>query len=515
MVAEDGLTTSIQQAETKHFGLPDAATCRRARLSHDARFDGVFFIAVKTTGIFCRPVCRVTPPKEENVRYLASAAEAFAQGFRPCLRCRPETAPTSAAWLGARAIAKRVLRSINQGALTSLSVTDLAEKMGISERYLRSLCQQYAGASPNQLELARRSLLAKHLLFDSTLSITDIAFAAGYQSVRRFNEHWKQQFGLPPSQVRKQGRSQQALIRRNKSQGFELFISLPADYDASALLAFFRLRQLPLVEEVGDNYYRRCIRLPQGQVSEFEVTFCHKPERLQLTLEFQALAYVSDIVALVKRLFDTEAPLAKILFDLRQDTFLNQALEQYRVNDIRLPGTVTPFEAAVRAIVGQQISVKAAITILKRILSRLWQVTDVESESLRPFPQPEDFRDFNFDGLGLPQSRINTLNAVVEKFCRTPELFELNADPQLRNEALLSIKGIGPWTVRYLEMRAYALPDAFPAGDLIVRQSYSQLVGAEKIISERQLNEISLAWQPWRAYVTILLWQYHGMNQEN
>ena len=493
--------------EAEHISdrlLPADDVCRRARLSRDVRFDGVFFTVVKTTGIFCRPVCPVAPPLEKNVFYVPSAAEAFQLGYRPCLRCRPETAPMSAAWLGNEAIAARVIRAVNQGQLQHVSVTQLAERMGISERYLRKLCQQYAGASPVQMDQARRSLLAKQLLFDSNLSITEIAFASGYQSVRRFNEHWKQQFGQPPSAMRKRQASD------NEGRSFKLYLTAPENYDFESLLAFFRLRQLHQIERVSDEDYQRSIRLSNGDTTVIKICFNCTRKRLELSLATDALIFVSEIVVLVKRLFDLEAPVSRILSDLASDPNISIAIDRLSLQDLRLPGTVTPFEAIFRAIVGQQVSVKAAITILNRILLRLYGEDSKSEVVLKPFPDAEDFTGFNFDGLGLPQARINTLTSVVDAFIQQPRIFEFNADPEVRRNTLLEIKGIGPWTVNYLEMRAYAMPDAFPAGDLIVRQSYSQLINSEKILTEKQLLKHSENWQPWRAYATLLLWQFYN-----
>ena len=475
-------------------------TCRKARLSRDARFDGQFFTAVKTTGIFCRPVCPVVPPKEENVEYFPSAAAAMEAGFRPCLRCRPETAPQSAAWKGIEALASKVLRKIDAGFLAEHSVPELAESMGISERYVRDLCQRYAGASPSQLEQARRALLAKQLLFDSSLSIADIAFAAGYQSLRRFNEHWKAMFGKTPREMRRNP--------PEENHGWiHIRIPVTKHFDADSVFDFLKTRLVKGTEnmvqdEQGQKEYQRVL-LVKEQPLLIRVKYLIKQHCLAVYCEQAALPRLQDILSTVKRVFDVDAHSDIILQHLSAcDEFKTQLVGR---KDIRLPGAFDPFEAAMRAVVGQQVSVKAACTLLTRLSEHCGAAIPAnESGFERALPDAQQILAHELDGLGLTAARIASLKAIAQLQVDEPEVLSFEYDIELRREKLLAIKGIGPWTVSYLEMRAFSLPDAFPAGDLGVRIAL-QKNGQRP--SEKQVRDMSSLWAPWRAYATLLLWQ--------
>lgn len=494
-----------------------ASICQQARLSRDARFDGLFFTGVKTTGIFCRPICSAVAPKEENVAYYASAAAAMIAGFRPCLRCRPETAPQSAAWKGIEAVAAKILRYIDEGFLVDCSVPQLADRMGISERYMRELCQRYTGASPSQLELARKSLLAKQLLFDSSLSINDIAFAAGYNSIRRFNEHWKSQFNKAPSLMRRNYKALQDIgsLDDHLEQETWIHINIPVikNFDAESVFSFLATRivvgsEALLKAENNDmTCYRRVLQL-DDKIIRIAVVYDQQKSRLILTCDSPGLKFLPRIIRLVKRVFDVDAQTDIIWQHLQQSSeFQQQLLERKKAgrSDIRLPGAFDPFEAAMRAIVGQQVSVKAACTLLTRITARCGKVVEKNCwELTQVLPNAQDILDHDLSNLGLTTARINSLKSVAALKKSEPEVFDLDYASELRREKLLAIKGIGPWTVSYLEMRAFSNPDAFPAGDLGVR------IALEKHAirpTEKQVRAMSDEWAPWRAYATLLLWQ--------
>jgi len=473
----------------------DSKVCRRARLSRDTRFDGQFFTAVKTTGIFCRSVCPAQPPKEKNVLYYPSAAAAFNAGYRPCLRCRPEVAPRSAAWQGAEAIASRVLNHIQNGFLAEYSVLELAEAMGISERYVRDLCQRYCAASPIQIEQARRTLLAKQLLFDSNLSITDIAFASGYKSVRRFNEHWKSQYGKAPSAMRK---------KKNSGGDSDLVIHIPVSeyFDYGSTLQFLAGRAVHGVEYIDRKQYQRVIKSGQ-QYLAVSVEHEKNKKRLRVSCSKKGLTALPDVIAQIKRVFDVDAPVQQILQDLSSTRQFKSQLKEQK--DIRLPGAFDPFEAVLRAIAGQQVTVKAARTLLNRLVERCGpKVKTANSNLSRAFPEPAMLIKANLDKLGLTTAKIDCIRTVAKLAVEEPEIFALHSDPQWRREKLLAIKGIGPWTVSYLEMRAFSMPDAMPAGDLGVRMALEKKAVRP---TEKQVLEMSKLWQPWRAYATLLLWQ--------
>ncbi len=481
-----------------------AEVCRKARLSRDPRFDGQFFTGVKTTGIFCRPICPVVPPKEENVDYYPSAAAALEAGFRPCLRCRPETAPQSAAWKGIASVAARILRKINEGFLADHSVPELADVSGISERYLRKLCVRYAGAGPAQLELARKSLLAKQLLFDSSLSIADIAYTAGYNSVRRFNEHWKSQFAKTPSAMRRRPLSaEQGWIR--------VQIPVAPDFDYAAICGFLASRCIDGVEVVEATgaatsirpyIYRRVMTL-DGQPLLVELDYEPARRCLLLSCEQSSVHCLPRLIATVKRVFDVEAPAGMIMNHLAESEEFKTQLQGRK--DIRLPGAFDPFEAAVRAIVGQQVSVKAACTLLSRLTERCGEKVPANRFCLeRAFPTAIAIVQADLNGLGITGARIRCLKDLAQLKLDCPDVFSEAADPQWRRDRMQAIKGIGPWTLSYLEMRAFSLPDAFPAGDLGVRAALEKN-GLRP--SETETQRLSVGWQPWRAYATLLLWQ--------
>lgn len=498
------------------FAALDPLICQQARLSRDARFDGHFFTGVKTTGIFCRPICSAVAPKEKNVEYYLSAGAAIAAGFRPCLRCRPETAPRSAAWLGIEAVAGKILTQLEQGYLVDHSVPQLAERNGISERYLRKVCQRYAGASPSQIELARKSLLAKQLVFDSNLTMTDIAFAAGYNSVRRFNEHWLQQFNLSPSQMRLNNRS---LLQHREDDDAWVRLRIPVvkGFDADSIFSFFASRIIEGSELSLDHEYRRVLEIDQHWIL---LAVSYDPKRACLWVDFNviaehlagdknvALRLIPRILSLVKQVFDVEANSQVVLSHLKNSPEFRQQLlsrEQQGRNDIRLPAAFDPFEAAVRAIVGQQVSVKAACTLLTRLSERCGKrIANNTWGLIRGFPAAQSLVDADLSGLGLTGARIDSLKAMAQLRIEQPEVFALNYDADARREKLLAIKGIGPWTVSYLEMRAFSNPDAFPAGDLGVRIALEK---NEIRPTEKQVRELSKPWSPWRAYATVLLWQ--------
>ena len=494
----------------------DPHICQQARLSRDARFDGHFFTGVKTTGIFCRPVCSAVPPKEENVAYYQSAAAAISAGFRPCLRCRPETAPRSAAWLGIEAIAGKILAQIEQGYLVDHSVPQLAERNGISERYVRKLCQRYAGASPSQIELARKSLLAKQLVFDSNLTMAEIAYSAGYNSVRRFNEHWLQQFKSSPSHMRSKN-SSVCENRELDSSWVRLRIPVVKGFDAESIFSFFTTRIIKGSELSLKHEYRRVLEIDQQWIL---LAVSYDQKRACLWVDFKpvaenladhnnsALKLIPRIFSLVKQVFDVEANSQTILSHLKNSPEFYQQLEDREQNglkDIRLPAAFDPFEAAMRAIIGQQVSVKAACTLLTRLSERCGKHIASNSWGLmRGLPNAQGIVDHDLSGLGLTGARIDSLKAMAQLRIDQPEVFTLNYDADKRRETLLAMKGIGPWTVSYLEMRAFSNPDAFPAGDLGIRIALEK-EGIRP--TEKYVRELAKPWAPWRAYATVLLWQ--------
>lgn len=466
--------------------------CHAARLARDARFDGRFFTGVLSTGIYCRPVCPARPPHEHNVRYFQSAAAAEQYGLRPCLRCRPELAPAARGDLPVELA--RLLARIDRGELADSTLAELAAESGISERTLRRQFEAYLGASPKQVEQTRRLLLAKRLLTETGLPITDIAFAAGFASIRRFNDAWLNAYGLAPRTLRQQ-EDHAPEHMSVQPRGATLTLQLPyrPPYDVAAMLAFYRLRAIPGLERVdGEVYERRyrvgdrvaLVRIAQG-----------KGHSLQLTVHDLPLAALPDLLYRVRRMWDLDADMQRIGDLLGQDPLLGRL--QTRWPGVRLPGGWDEYEVMLRAIVGQQVSVKGAITILGRLVAR----TEAQF-GVAQLPTPAQLCELNLDGIGMPGSRIRTLRGVA-KALASGELTLTTAS----DEQLLALPGIGPWTVSYWRLRCGLDTDAFPASDLVLQKA---LGGGTKLPVKEVLAQ-SAAWQPWRSYAASWLW--HAMSE--
>lgn len=458
------------------------AQCRSARLARDARFDGRFFTGVLTTGIYCRPVCPARPPLEHNVRYFFSAAAAERAGLRPCLRCRPELAPGERHPLpGALSY---VLHAIARGDLADMTLDELAARYGTTARTVRRQCEQHLGLTPLKLEQTRRLLLAKQLLTDTQLSITDVAFAAGFQSLRRFNDAWLHAYHLSPSAVRR------ALAPAIPSDGLTLHLAYRPPYDFAALLAFFRLRAIAGIEEVSSHCYVR--HLPMGKRGNPARLAVRQGEGHQLVVTFYGI-HPHELPLLlhkVRRQWDLDADPAPIAACL--GTGLLAPLVA-AAPGLRLPGGWDPLEVMLRAIIGQQISVKGAITILGRLVAR--RAAQCGAPAL---PSGPELLAMNLDGLGLPGSRVRTLKALAEAMAGGLHL-ETASDAEL-----LALPGIGPWTVAYWRLRCGVDPDAFPASDLVLQKA---LIPGTRL-SAAALTELAEPWRPWRAYAASWLW--HG-----
>ena len=440
--------------------------------SHDPRFDGRLFIAVTTTRIYCRPICPAKRPLKKNVRIYACAAAAEAAGFRPCLRCRPEVAPWTSAWNGTSTTVSRALRLIGEGALDAGDVDALAQRLGVTSRHMRRLFEEHLGASPIAIAQSRRVHFARTLLRDTSLRITDVAFAAGFGSVRRFNTAMKVAYRMAPRDMR----------RGRVAEGGDIVVRLPyrKPFDYAGLLAFLRPRAIPGVEVVDGDEYRRTIAV--GDVRGV-IRVRDGGDALQLSVPRAFTQTLKPIVDRVRRLFDLFADPDTIAEDLGRDASLRKLVRKWP--GARVPGAWDLFELAVRAVVGQQVSVAAATTLMGRIAARYGTPIDSGDPALTiVFPDVAVLRNAPIDG--MPATRAATIRAV--------------ASADLENIAdLTSIRGVGPWTASYIAMRR-GDPDAFPAGDLVLRKAAGN-------ISERELLARAEAWRPWRAYAAILLWR--------
>ena len=428
--------------------------------SRDPRFDGRLFIAVTSTRIYCRPICPAKRPLRKHIRIYASAAAAEADGFRPCLRCRPEVAPWTSAWNGTSTTVSRALRLIGEGALDSGDVDALAERLGVTSRHMRRLFEEHLGASPIAVAQSRRIHFARTLIADTSLPITDVAFAAGFGSVRRFNTAMKRAYRMAPRDMR----------RGRVADDGDIVVRLPyrKPFDYHGLLAFLRPRAIKGVEHVTHDEYRRTIAFgdARGVIrvrDDDGVLLLSVPRAFTHTLK--------PIVDRVRRLFDVFADPDTIAEDLGRDRTLRALVRRWP--GARVPGAWDPFELAVRAVVGQQVSVAAATTLMGRLASRYGTAIETGDPALtHVFPSAEVLREAAIEG--MPASRAETIRRVAG--------------------GSLDVKGVGPWTRSYIAMRS-GDPDAFPETDLVLRKAMDDI------------GTRAEAWRPWRAYAAILLWR--------
>ena len=474
----------------------DRRVCDRARRSRDARFDGKFFIAVTSTRIYCRPICPARSPKDENVRYYPSAAAAQAAGFRPCLRCRPEASPATPAWSGTASVVSRGLRLIGDGALDREGVEELADRLGVTARHLRRLFVQHLGATPIEVALTRRVHFAKKLIDETPLPIAQVAFASGFGSVRRLNGEIRRTYSRTPTELRRlSGR------RSHGSDGYRFRLCYRPPYDWAQVIGFLAARATPGVEAVEPDRYQRTIA-----IGETTGTIAIAPARegpaLMLDVRVADPRALLAIVERVRRMFDLGADPSLIAQQLSGDALLRRAATAHA--GIRTPGAWDAFEITVRAILGQQISVKAATTIAGRIAERWGTSTRPTGERAdrptgalsRLFPTPDQLSDAPLEEAGITAARAQTLRSLARAVRDGGIVF--NGVSTL--ESLRVIPGIGEWTAQYVAMRGLNEPDAFPAGDLVLRRMAGDC-------SARELERRSEAWRPWRAYAVMLLWQ--------
>lgn len=467
----------------------DPQVCERARLARDARFDGRFFTAVLTTGIYCRPVCpAASRARMEHVRYYPSAAAAAEAGYRPCLRCRPEAAP-GWSWRQDDAAVSRALTLIEEGFLAEAGIPELAAAVGLGERQLRRSFQRCLGAPPKAVADHHRLLFARQLLDQTPMSLTDVALAAGFTSLRRFNAAFKEAFGTPPGTLRRRPGAAAS------SAALRLGYRPPLDWPTQ--LAFFRGRAIPGVEQVSDRRYCRSIEL-DGQAGWLEVEPVDGEPALVLRIAFPDASRYRTIVSRVRRLFDLDVNHDAVRADLSRDPFLARLLAA--APGLRLPGAWDPFELTVRAVLGQQISVKAATTLAGRLASRFGEHLNGAPAGVDYlFPTAERLAGADLGGIGLTGKRALTLNRLAQAVAEDPGLLRIDSTPEAFSERLQQLPGIGPWTASYIAMRALSEPDAFPAADLGLLKA----TGLERAADVRARAE---AWRPWRAYAAIHLW---------
>ncbi len=473
-------------------------TLERARLSRDPHFDGRFYVGVLTTGIYCRPICPATPPRSDNVRFYPTAASAAEAGFRPCLRCRPETAPGTPVWAGTSTTVQRALRLIESGALDSGNLELLAERLGVTSRHLRRLFQQHLGASPTAVANTQRLHFAKRLITDSTMPMSDIAIASGFNSVRRFNDAFKATYKRTPRSLRTRRAA-------DGEAGFTLRVPVRAPFDWSSVLEFFAARAIPHVESVRDDAYRRSVRFGNA-TGLMETRFDTASSTLVVTLAGLDVANLLPATNRVRAMFDTDAPIADITRLLQADPALASAAKLDP--PARVPGAFSGFELAVRAILGQQVSVAAATTLSGRVAERYGDRLSLAPDVTRVFPEAGTLARARFNDMGITGARIATIRSLARAIESGELSLELHDDPVAVRERLLAIPGIGPWTAEYIVMRALKDPDAFPTADLGLLRAFDDV--KQRRIKPKELDELSEQWRPWRAYAALSLWAAHS-----
>jgi AraC family transcriptional regulator of adaptative response / DNA-3-methyladenine glycosylase II len=483
--------------------LPDKATCYKALQSKDSRFDGLIFVGVKSTRIYCRPVCPARTAKYENCTFYGSAAAAQEAGYRPCLRCRPETAPQFASWRGTSNTVSRALALIGEGALDgkNSSVEKLADRLGVGERQLRRLFLQHLGASPIVVAQTRRVLFAKQLIHDTSLSMTEVALASGFNSLRRFNEVFHDLFHRPPSSIRRKS----AANLPDVADGTVFRIRYRAPYDWDSMLDFLRARAIPGVETVEKDVYKRTVEIA-GRTGFIEVTHLPRKDSLSVTIHFPRVEALQEIVNRVRRLFDLGADIETIDEHLSLDKQLKPWVAKRP--GLRAPGGWDGFELSVRAILGQQVSVQAARQLAGKLVALHGK--PVSKDTIFPdglthvFPTASHIASTSDLAVGMPKSRLQTLKAVAQASIDDPGLFQPSGDVDVAIAKLTAVPGIGDWTAQYVAMRVIREVDAFPASDI------GLLRGAEKVLGEpmtpKTLALRAESWRPWRSYAAQHLW---------
>jgi AraC family transcriptional regulator, regulatory protein of adaptative response / DNA-3-methyladenine glycosylase II len=475
----------------------DFDLCYRAVDSRDARFDGWFVTCVTSTGIYCRPSCPALTPKRSNVRFLPSAAAAQREGFRACLRCRPDAAPGSPQWNYRADVVGRAMRLIADGVVDRDGVPGLAARIGYTERHLSRLLTGEVGAGPLALARAQRAQTARILIETTGMGLADVAFAAGFGSVRQFNDTIRETYGRSPSELRAARRSEQAT---------ELgVISLRLPYReplyAEALLEFLGGRTIPGVDEVQGDRYCRGLRLPHGPG---RVELAIRPGYAEATLHLADMRDLAPAVARCRRLLDLDADPVAVDAALALDPALAPSVAKEA--GVRVPGAVDGFEMAVRAVVGQQISVAGARTVLSRLVTVASPPPDPTVDGLRSFPSAAEVAEAPDAAFGMPAARRRTLRVLATAIADGRLHLDPGADREETEARLVGIPGIGPWTAQYVALRALGDPDVLLATDLGVRRGAAALGLPDDPAA--LANHASATWAPWRSYATIRLWRH-------
>lgn len=470
--------------------LLDADQCYRALRTHDARFDGRFFVGVETTRIYCRPVCAARTPHREHCRFFASAAAAESQGFRPCLRCRPEMAPGHAAVDAQRRLAQAAADLIDEGHLAEAGLPQLARMLGVTDRHLRRVFQQEFGVAPVEYAQTQRLLLGKRLLTDTRMPVIDVAMASGFASLRRFNHLFRTRYRMTPMQLRRQA------PEREPRGGFRFQLAYRPPYDWDAMLDFLARRAIDGLEAVHGREYRRTVRIDrQGRSHAGIVSVSPMPKRaaVRVVVSESLAGVLPAVLGRVKHLFDLSCHPEDVASAL--GTFASRP-------GLRVPGCVDGFEIAVRAILGQQVTVKAATVIARRLVERFGDAFEGDAAMRWTFPSPHRLAEVpaqDIAACGIIASRARAIASLAAEVASGRLSLERTAPVEATVEALEALPGIGAWTAQYIAMRALGWPDAFPHADVAAMKAMGVKTPAAALRMAEQ-------WRPWRAYALMHLW---------
>ena len=486
----------------------ESDACYLALKARDARFDGSFFAAVTSTGIYCRPVCRVKTPRRENIRFFHHAAEAEAAGFRPCLRCRPELAPRAASWStqdASRILALQAARLMDEpdawrhmvSADSALEqsggglIAQIAQRLGVSDRHLRRIFESHFGVSPLQYLQTRRLLAAKQLIADTRLTMAQVALSSGFSSVRRFNDAFSRHYGLNPSALRRARFAPDG-------QGVSVRLGWRPPYDVEAMLGFLRQRALDGVEQVAGREYVRTLRLTQGEQAGagwLQVRFDEDRAQAVLTASDSLTVALPALITRVRAALDLDADPIAI------HATLHTAFPSS--DGVRVPGTLDGFELAVRAVLGQQVTVAAARTLGARLVAAFGDPVGTPVAGLdRLFPTPTALAAATGDELGrlgITRQRQAALHALANAVLEGRIALYPGADVEATCADLRTLPGIGDWTAQYIALRALRWPDAFPAGDVALQKALG-------VNNARAAAQAAEKWRPWRGYSVLRVW---------
>jgi AraC family transcriptional regulator, regulatory protein of adaptative response / DNA-3-methyladenine glycosylase II len=471
--------------------IDDFERCYRFMQSRDPRYDGFFVVAVKSTGVYCRPSCPARLPYRRNVRLFRNVAAAQREGFRACKRCDPDAAPGSPSWNRRAGVAGRAVRLIADGALDREGVGGLAARLHFSERQLNRILVAELGAGPVALARAQRAQSARTLIETTELPFADVAAAAGFGSVRQFNDTLRAIYGRSPTELRERARGGRP---RGAPAPGTIELRLPArePFDGESLLAFLAARAIPGVEAVADGTYARTLRLAHGGAV---AALTPEPGSLRCELRLDDVRDLTAAVARCRRLFDLDADPVTVSSHLGADQSLAPLVRERP--GLRVPGAIDGFELAIRAIVGQQVSVAGARTVLGQLATEYGEPIAESPALARRFPAPEALAEADAASLPMPRGRARALIEVARLSASGELVLDAGTDPAEAREQLLAIPGIGPWTADYVAMRALGDPDVFLAGDVALKRALALLGGDPR--PER--------WRPWRSYAVMHLWR--------